>query len=69
MSTRCQLAVYPDKTTPFNEAKCFIYRHNDGYPEAIIPDILDFLKSFHKERGLDDIEYASARLCAKFHKC
>lgn len=66
MATRCQIGFYEDR----NEKKltnfdALIYRHYDGYPEAVLPDIVPTLKEFGQERGLDDVEYASAYLVAK----
>lgn len=37
-----------------------LYRHNDGYPDGVLPDILPILARFDKERGLSDVEYAAA---------
>lgn len=69
MSTRCHIAFYNNisdiqtKTTTHWET--LLYKHHDGYPEGILPLITPVLKEFQKDRGLDDIEYASAYLVSK----
>lgn len=66
MSTRCQIGIY--KSNPKTEkAKvenfhALLYRHCDGYPSAILPDIIPFLQWFDKARGISDTEYVTARL-------
>ena len=66
MSTRCQIAFYDDEDEKdLSKFNALIYRHSDGYPEGengVLHDILPFLKWFKKERGLEDMEYTSARL-------
>jgi len=62
MSTRCQLGIYPKQGTPIKDFETLIYRHSDGYPSGVLPDIMPFLVHFKTNRGLDDIEYATARL-------
>jgi hypothetical protein len=62
MSTRCQIAFYEKDEKNLNNFETLIYKHHDGYPENMIPLLLPFLQKFNKERGLSDIEYASARL-------
>lgn len=62
MSTRCQLGVYRKEDSPIDDKDCFIYRHADGYPEGVLPDIVDWLKWFNKNRGIGDTEYCAARL-------
>lgn len=63
MSTRCQIGFYKEGQENLSEFEyCLIYRHSDGYPSSVIPDILPFLKDFDKNRGLDDTSYAIARL-------
>ena len=68
--TRCQIGFYsfPSTTNMHNlldKWEVLLYRHCDGYPEGILPDILPILADFHKNRGLSDWEYASAWLCSK----
>jgi len=65
MSTRCQIGFYPYEDTPLEKWDALIYRHFDGYPDGVLPDIVPILKDFNKNRGLDDTEYASAWLVAK----
>ena len=68
MSTRCQLGFYKQDEKDLNKFQyALLYRHWDGYPESVIPDILPFLRAFDKERGLDDVSYAIARLAQ--HLC
>ncbi len=40
--------------------KALLYIHSDGNPEVILPSIVPFLQAWR--RGLDDSEYAAARL-------
>uniref|UniRef100_A0A6M3JEG2 Uncharacterized protein n=1 Tax=viral metagenome TaxID=1070528 RepID=A0A6M3JEG2_9ZZZZ len=62
MSTRCQIGFYNKKEDNIKDFQALIYRHSDGYPEGVIPDIEPFLKWWAKGRGLGDVEYVSARL-------
>ena len=66
MSTRCQIAFYSKQPETNKElienVKTILYKHHDGYPEGILPVIKPFLIEWSKKRGLDDYEYASARL-------
>lgn len=63
MGTRSHIAFYrnPDDTDLENW-DALIYRHWDGYPEGMLPDIVPVLKDFDEHRGLGDTEYASAWL-------
>ena len=65
MSTRCQIAFYQAEPKDLNKFESLIYRHSDGYPTGVLPDILPFLKLWVKNRGIEDIEYCSARLLQK----
>ena len=68
MSTRCQIGFYKKKEEDLNKWEALLYKHSDGYPDTehgVIETITPILTSFNKERGLDDIEYASAWLVAK----
>ena len=68
MSTRCQIGFYEPEATKLEDFEALIYRHCDGYPDTnsgVIADIVPILRQFDKDRGLDDIEYASAWLVAK----
>lgn len=65
MSTRCQFAVYETEDQKVEGAKVFIYRHSDGYPEGVVPDVLPFLKAFNESRGISDTSYCAARLVAR----
>lgn len=65
MSTRCQIGFYEAGETNLNLWEALIYRHSDGYPESphgVIATMLPILKDFDKNRGIDDLEYASAWL-------
>ena len=68
MSTRCQIGFYQNQNTKFSKPEVLIYRHSDGYPGTedgieygVLPELIPFLKQFHKNRGLLDTEYAGAR--------
>jgi len=62
MSTRCQIGFYKKKEDKIEDFQVLLYRHTDGYPEGILPDIVPFLKWWKDQRGIDDYEYCSARL-------
>jgi hypothetical protein len=51
MSTRCQIEFRS------GEVRRTVYRHWDGYPSAVIPDLLAFL-AWSERRG--DVEYETA---------
>lgn len=62
MSTRCQIEFkhirkFSDKKVAFIQRRT-IYRHSDGYPDGVIPDLQEFLK-WNAGRN-DDIEYQVA---------
>jgi len=61
MSTRCQIAFYEADEKDLNKFESLIYRHCDGYPKGVLPDITPFLNWFLKVRGWDP-EYIAARL-------
>ena len=68
MSTRCQIGFYEADEINLSKHKALIYSHNDGYPDSksgVIATILPILQDFHKNRGLNDIEYAAVWLVAK----
>ena len=69
MSTRCQLAIYPDEKSKIESAEVFIYKHSDGYPEGVIPTIMPFLNWFEQNRGISDESYCTARLVAHLVLC
>ncbi|MCF8481048.1 MAG: hypothetical protein K9H25_11505 [Rhodospirillum sp.] len=62
MATRSHIAFYERPEQPLEQPSILLHRHSDGYPSSVLPDILPFLQWFHAERGLDDGEYAAARL-------
>ena len=65
MGTRCQIGFYEPETTDLKGFEALIYRHWDGDPESVLPTILPILRDFNENRGLGDVEYASAWLVAK----
>ena len=65
MSTRSQIGFYEKGEKDLNKWEALIFRHWDGDPETVLKDIVPILKDFNKNRGLDDVEYASAWLVAK----
>ena len=62
MSTRAQIAVYQAPESKLPNFEALLYRHSDGYPSGVLPDIMPFLAFWKKNRGMDDVEYLSARL-------
>ncbi len=62
MSTRCQIAIYEAPEAKFSQFEALLYRHSDGYPSGVLPDIMPFLSFWAKERGMSDTEYLGARL-------
>lgn len=76
MSTRCQIGFYKEGEENLEEFQALIYRHCDGYPGklnekgeeveyGVLSHIMPILRDFNANRGLSDIEYASAWLVAK----
>ncbi|MBA7624557.1 hypothetical protein ES703_31966 [subsurface metagenome] len=65
MGTRCQIGFYEPESSTLVDFEALIYRHWDGDPESVLPTILPILRDFNENRGLSDIEYASAWLVAK----
>lgn len=62
MSTRCQIGIYDGNDQPLEKFEALLYRHSDGYPSGVLPDIMPFLAWWSKGRGMSDTEYVSARL-------
>ena len=65
MSTRSQIGIYkikPSTPSVLKEFKALLYRHSDGYPSGVLPDIIPFLRWFKSARGIGDTEYVAARL-------
>lgn len=62
MATRAHIAFYDEETQPLDRPSILLYRHSDGFPSAVLPDIVPFLLWFDASRGLGDREYAAARL-------
>ena len=65
MSVKCHIAFYEPEEKDLNNFEALIYKHHDGEPENTLPLIEPILKDFDKNKGLDDIGYASAWLVAK----
>jgi hypothetical protein len=69
MSTRCQIAIFDqDIIQKLNDTKflltdweVLLYRHSDGYPDGVMPDIKPFIQEFINVRGYDS-EYMGACL-------
>ena len=55
MSTRAHIAFYKDKAAAedHNNFKSLIYKHNDGYPEGVLPVLKDSIKQGLERRGWD----------------
>ncbi len=62
MSTRSHIAFYADQDDKLEDFQALLYRHSDGYPSGVLPDIMPFLAWWITARGIEDIEYCSARL-------
>lgn len=62
MSTRCQMGIYENENDKVRMIDVLLYRHSDGMPESVLPDIKPFLNEFNKVRGIDDKAYCLARL-------
>ena len=62
MSTRAQIAFYPSENTPVDaQGTVYLYQHQDGSPEYLLPVLESFVRAFRKRRSLKDTEYATAR--------
>jgi len=65
MSTRCQIAFYDRRPrgekSIMEKWEALVYRHSDGYPEGVMPELVPFLRRWMKVRGWD-LEYCAARL-------
>ena len=64
MSTRCQIGFYQKPGPSLHQPLALIYRHSDGYPEGVLPEILPYCLRFDQARGMGDTEYLAARLLA-----
>jgi hypothetical protein len=62
MATRAHIGFYQQPDQPLDRPSILLYRHSDGYPTGVLPDIVPFLHWFEAKRGLADSEYAAARL-------
>ena len=54
MSTSCQIEFKEEE----GKKRILIYKHSDGYPERMIPELKEFLE-WNKGRN-NDLEYAAA---------
>jgi len=70
------IGFYEQEAVSLVDFVALIYRHHDGYPGklnsqgeeleyGVLSHILPILRDFNKNRGLSDVEYASAWLVAK----
>lgn len=50
MATRSHIAFYERPDQPLDQPSILLYRHSDGYPSAVLPDILPFLQWFDAAR-------------------
>jgi len=66
MSTRSQIGFYEKGEEDLTKWEALLYRHCDGYPSGMLPELQPFLAAFAEERGLDDTEYAAARCMGHF---
>lgn len=62
MSTRCQIALYAGDDRALPDFEVLLYRHHDGGPDDLVPDVLPFLRRFRRVRNLSDAEYCAAWL-------
>lgn len=60
MSTRAQIGFYGEIEQPLRNWDALVYKHSDGYPDGVLPDLTVFARDFNTHRGLSDSEYASA---------
>jgi hypothetical protein len=65
MGTRCQIGIYETQEKAMDDHLAIIYRHQDGYPEGILDEIVDYCKDFDEHRGMGDAEYFAARMTWK----
>lgn len=60
MPTKSHIAFYAQEPEVLGEWQVLLYRHSDGYPEKVLPEIIPFLKNFSND--IENSEYVSARL-------
>jgi len=60
MSTRCQIGFYDTAEAPMDQHVGLIYKHSDGYPSGVLPELAPLLADFMKHRGFD-AEYMAAQ--------
>ena len=71
MSTRCQIGFYeskPKDAKELSKPEVILYRHHDGYPEGVLPEITEFYNRFMKVRKFWDLEYMAARMLQNLMK-
>jgi hypothetical protein len=54
--------IIDNKKYGLKNFEALLYKHSDGYPSGMLPDIIPFLRFFEKARGISDTEYVAARL-------
>ena len=52
----------PENVKELENYEVLLYRHSDGYPDGVLPELEKFLKFWEKARGITDTEYCGARL-------
>ena len=60
MSTRCNIGFYVADADPIKKPEALLYKHSDGYPDGVLPELIPFVKEFKSKRGHDP-EYLAAR--------
>lgn len=65
MSTRAQVGFYDKKPEEITREGIYLYRHSDGYPREMVPDIMDFCVLYLKGRSHFDAGYMRAQLIAR----
>lgn len=62
MSTRCVLNFHENENS---EPEAKVYRHSDGYPEGVLPDLEKFfndvIENCHGNTRFDDPSYLAAK--------
>ena len=71
MSMKCQIGFYNEepkgRTDIMGRWQSLLYRHSDGYPEGLVPDILPVIREFMSKCGWDP-EYMSACVMAQMKR-
>lgn len=62
MSTRCQIGIYENEDEELLNPEVMLYKHFDGYPQEMMPLLVDHMKGEDNQRNIGDAEYFSAWL-------